>query len=402
MRLGIDRLLEDREYIRMLQGRRIALVAHPASMTSSSFLHSMDALTTAGLKLSVALGPQHGIRGDKQDNMVETQDAYDIHHDIPVFSLYGRVRRLTPEMLSHFDVLLVDMQDVGCRIYTFLTTLCYLLEDCSQADKSLWVLDRPNPSGRPVEGLRLLPGFESFVGIGPVPMRHGLTLGEAARWYVDAYHLDLDLKVISMQGYDPTLSPGFGWPVYDMAWVNPSPNMASINAARAYAGTVMLEGTTLSEGRGTTYPLEVIGAPDLDIDAILKRMVGIAPGCLDGIKLRPCFFEPTFHKHAGHLCQGLQMHTDHPHYEHALFKPYRLVAIFLKALRSVQPDYEIWRDFEYEYVTGRLPIDTINGGPGLREWVDHTELGIQEFENLLIQDETSWQDEIRGYLLYPH
>jgi uncharacterized protein YbbC (DUF1343 family) len=341
------------------------------------------------------------MRGDKQDNMVETQDAYDTHYNMPVFSLYGSVRRLTPEMLTHFDVLLVDVQDAGCRIYTFLTTLCYLLEDCAQTEKSLWVLDRPNPAGRPVEGLRLLPGFESFVGVGPIPMRHGLTLGEAARWYVGAYHLDLDLKVISMQDYDPTISPGFGWPVYDMAWVNPSPNMASINAARVYAGTVMLEGTTLSEGRGTTYPLEVVGAPDLDIDAILKQMIDIAPQWLKGVKLRPCFFEPTFHKHAGRLCRGLQIHTDHPQYEHTLFKPYRLIALFLKALRRVQSDYEIWRDFEYEYVTGRLPIDTINGGPGLREWVDSPELGVGEIDALLITDETSWRAEISDYLLYP-
>jgi uncharacterized protein YbbC (DUF1343 family) len=400
MRLGIDRLLADREVIRALQGRRIALLAHPASMTSGSFVHSMDALVAAGLNLTAAFGPQHGLRGDKQDNMVETQDAYDDNHNIPVFSLYGSVRRLTPQMLSHFDVLLVDVQDVGCRIYTFLTTLCYLLEDCAQADKSLWVLDRPNPAGRPVEGLRLLSGFESFVGVGPVPMRHGLTLAEAARWYVDAYHLDLDLTVISMQGYDPTKSPGFGWPIYDLAWVNPSPNMASLNAARAYAGTVLLEGTTLSEGRGTSCPLEVVGAPDLSIDAILKQMNGIAPQWLEGVKLRPCFFEPTFHKHAGRLCRGLQIHTDHSHYAHTLFKPYRLIALFLKALRRVQPDYEIWRDFDYEYVTGRLPIDTINGGPDLREWVDNPELGVGEFEALLMADEASWRDEIASYLLY--
>ena len=399
MKLGIDGLLTDGRLKSSLQGRRLALLAHPASMTGD-FVHSIDALTSAGLKISAAFGPQHGMRGDKQDNMVETQDAFDGKHGIPVFSLYGRVRRPTSEMLDCFDVLLVDVQDVGCRIYTFLTTLCYLLEDCAKAGKALWVLDRPNPAGRPVEGSKLRSGFESFVGAGPLPMRHGLTLGEAARWCVDFNRLDLELEVVAMHAYDPRAYPGFGWPVYDIAWVNPSPNMASLNAARAYAGTVMLEGTTLSEGRGTTRPLEVVGAPDLDIDMIFSTMHDTAPQWLQGVKLRTCYFEPTFHKHVGRLCSGFQIHTDHPSYDHNCFTPYRLIALFLKVLRSIYPDYPIWRDFDYEYAKGRLPIDTIDGGPRLREWVDDSDRGIEDFEQHLIEDERAWREETCKYYLY--
>jgi uncharacterized protein YbbC (DUF1343 family) len=338
--------------------------------------------------------------GDKQDNMVETGDAFDAKHGIPVYSLYGEVRRASSEMLDHFDVLLIDVQDVGCRIYTFLTTLCYLLEDCAKAGKALWVLDRPNPAGRPVEGLKLRSGCESFVGAGPLPMRHGLTLGEAARWYVDFKRLDLEFNVVVMHDYDPLASPGFGWPVHELAWVNPSPNMASLNAARAYAGTVMLEGTTLSEGRGTTRPLELVGAPDLDIEKIVETMHHTAPRWLHGVKLRPCYFEPTFHKHVGRLCSGFQIHTDHPSYDHSSFSPYRLIALFLKVLRKINFDYPIWRDFDYEYATGRLPIDTINGGAALREWVDDTDRGIDDFEHPLIADEKAWREESAKYLLY--
>ncbi len=399
MKLGIDRLLNDAQLRSLLNGNRLAILAHPASMTSD-FVHSVDALVASGLKLAAAFGPQHGMRGDKQDNMVETDDMFDAKHRIPVFSLYGKVRRPTPKMLAHFDVMLIDVQDVGCRIYTFLTTLFYLLEACAGAGKQLWVLDRPNPAGRPVDGLTLQAGFESFVGGASIPMRHGLTLGEAARWYYDCQKLDLKLKIVAMEDYDPTTPPGLGWPLHDLPWVNPSPNMASLNAARSYAGTVLLEGTTLSEGRGTTRPLEIVGAPDIEIDTILKVMQDTAPAWLQGCNLRPCYFEPTFHKYAGQLCNGFQIHTDHPSYDHRKFKPFRLIALFLKALRMVYPRYEIWRDFDYEYIKGRLPIDTINGGPTLRTWVDNSDAGIEEFATILREDENAWCKQTAPYLLY--
>ncbi len=212
-KFGIDRLLTDSSLRRPLAGRRVALLAHPASVTQD-LTHSLDALASCGdIRLSAAFGPQHGLRGDKQDNMVETSDYEDPAHGIPVFSLYGTVRRPTPQMMSAFDTVLVDLQDVGCRIYTFVTTLRYVLEEAARHSRSVWVLDRPNPAGRAVEGLRLRRGWESFVGAGALPMRHGLTLGELARWFVRTLRLDVDCQVVTMEGWAPSQSPGYGWPL---------------------------------------------------------------------------------------------------------------------------------------------------------------------------------------------
>ncbi|MCW5893287.1 MAG: DUF1343 domain-containing protein [bacterium] len=400
MRLGIDRLLADPALRRPLAGRRLALLAHPASMTRG-FQHAVDALMACpDTPLAAAFGPQHGMRGEKQDNMQETDDYVDPRHGIPVFSLYGSVRRPTPAMLDAFDVLLVDVQDVGTRIYTFLTTLLYVLEAAAQAGKAVWVLDRPNPAGRPVEGTRLRPGWESFVGAGPLPMRHGLTLGEAAEWFRRTRNLDVDLTVVAMEGWDPTAGPGFGWPLGELAWVNPSPNAASPSMPRVFPGTVLLEGTELSEGRGTTRPLELFGAPDLDVAALLATMERLAPVWLRGCRLRPCFFMPTFHKHAGQVCAGLQVHVDDPGYDHAVFRPYRLVALFLKAIRTWRPDYALWRDFAYEY-DPRLPIDVIDGGPGLRTWVDDPAATAIDFDAACAADETAWALERLTLLRYP-
>ncbi|HYE44891.1 MAG TPA: DUF1343 domain-containing protein, partial [Caulobacter sp.] len=290
MKFGIDRLLADPALRRDLAGRRIALLAHPASVTEN-LTHSLDALAAcADLQLTAAFGPQHGMRGDKQDNMVESPDFNDPVHGIPVFSLYGEVRRPTGQSMGTFDVILIDMQDLGCRIYTFITTLLYVLEAAAEHGKSVWVLDRPNPAGRPIEGLTLRPGWESFVGAGPIPMRHGLTLGELGRWFIDHYRLDVDYRVIEMEGYDPNAAPGYGWPLGERTWINPSPNAPNLWMARAYAGTVMLEGTTLSEGRGTTRPLELFGAPDIDGRAVIARMRDLAPDWLHGCTLREISF----------------------------------------------------------------------------------------------------------------
>ena len=255
MKNGIDRLLEERALRKPLAGRRIALLAHPASVTAG-LTHSLDALAALDdLRLTAAFGPQHGLRGDKQDNMVESADFVDTVHGIPVFSLYGEVRRPTAAMMDAFDVLLVDLQDLGCRVYTFVTTLRYVLEAAAQHGKAVWVLDRPNPAGRPAEGMALRAGWESFVGAGPMTMRHGLTLGELAQWFVRTLELDVDCNVVTMDGWQPDAAPGYGWPAGERTWVNPSPNAPNLSMARCYAGTVMLEGTTLSEGRGTTRPL---------------------------------------------------------------------------------------------------------------------------------------------------
>ena len=321
MQFGLDRLVSDPALRAPLAGRRVALLAHPASLTAD-LTHALDALAAAGdIRLTAAFGPQHGLRGDKQDNMVESPDYADPAHGVPVFSLYGEVRRPTDAAMQTFDVILVDLQDLGTRIYTFITTLRYVLEAAAKHGKAVWVLDRPNPAGRPVEGLRLRPGWESFVGAGPLPMRHGLTLGELGAWFVATLKLDVDYRVIEMAGWAPDAAPGFGWPLGERAWINPSPNAPNLWMARAYPGTVMLEGATLSEGRGTTRPLEVFGAPDIDARAVIDEMRALARHWLAGCALRDGWFEPTFHKHVGQLCHGVQLVTEGPAYDHAAFRP---------------------------------------------------------------------------------
>jgi len=400
MKFGIDRLLEEPALRRALHGRRVALLAHPASVTRD-LTHSLDALAAlADVELTAAFGPQHGLRGDKQDNMVESADFEDPVHGIPVFSLYGEVRRPTAAMLDTFDVLLVDLQDLGCRIYTFITTLRYVLEDAARSGKTVVVLDRPNPAGRPVEGLRLRAGWQSFVGAGPLPMRHGLTMGELALWFVRSLGLDVELGVVAMNSWMPATGPGYGWPLGERSWVNPSPNAPGLSMARCYAGTVMLEGTTLSEGRGTTRPLEIFGAPDVEPRELMTSMQRLAPQWLRGCRLRECWFEPTFHKHAGRLCAGLQIHVDDPAYEHAAFRPWRLMALAFKALRLLRPDYDLWRDFAYEYERDRLAIDLINGSDLLREWVDDRTAVPADLDALAVDDEESWLEEREGVLLY--
>lgn len=405
MKFGIDRLLAEQKLRAPLAGKRVALVAHPASVTED-LTHSLDALAACDdITLSAAFGPQHGLKGDKQDNMVETATMVDEQYGIPIFSLYGEVRHPTAQMMDSADVFLFDLQDLGCRIYTFVTTLLYLLEAASGTGKAVWVLDRPNPAGRPVEGTLLVPGYESFVGAGPMPMRHGLTLGEMGHWFIKHFNLDVDYRVIEMEGWQPDDGPkngqgGFGWPE-DRIWINPSPNAANLNMARAYAGTVMLEGTTLSEGRGTARPLEVLfGAPDVDAGAVLTCMERLAPQWMQGCKLRECWFEPTFHKHQGALCNALMIHAEAPFYDHQSFRPWRLQALAFKAIRRFHPNYPLWRDFPYEYEFDRLAIDVINGGPALREWVDNPSAGPDDLDALASADETQWREEVSGLLLY--
>jgi uncharacterized protein YbbC (DUF1343 family) len=399
MNFGIDRLLAEPELRRPLEGRRVALLAHPASVTAD-LTHSLDALIAAGLNVTAVFGPQHGVRGDLQDNMMESPDFTDPTYGMPVFSLYGEVRRPSGQSMHTFDVVLIDLQDLGTRIYTFITTLRYMLEAAAEHGKAVWVLDRPNPAGRPVEGLTLLPGWESFVGAGAMPMRHGMTMGELGHWFIATLGLDVDYRVIEMTGWAPEEGPGFGWPLEDRVWVNPSPNAPNLWMARAYAGTVMLEGTTLSEGRGTTRPLELFGAPDLDARAVLAEMRRQAPEWLAGCALRDIWFQPTFHKHVGQLCHGIHIHPETPFYDHQAFRPWRLQAIAFKAIRLLYPEYDLWRDFPYEYEFGKLAIDVINGGPGLRDWVDDDAAQAPDLEQLAAIDERAWEDARRQYLIY--
>ena len=399
MKFGIDRLLTEPELRKPLAGKRVALLAHPASVTAD-LTHALDALAALDdVNVTSAFGPQHGLRGDKQDNMMESPDFTDPVLGIPIFSLYGEVRRPSVESMETFDVILIDLQDLGCRIYTFITTLLYVLEASAAHGKAVWVLDRPNPAGRPVEGLTLQKGWESFVGAGPMPMRHGMTLGEIGHWFIDHYKIDVDYRVIEMAGYEPDAAPGHGWPA-DRIWINPSPNAANINMARAYAGTVLLEGATLSEGRGTTRPLEIFGAPDINARDVIAEMRAFAPQWLNGCTLREIWFEPTFHKHVHQLCHGMHIHAEGPSYDHDAFQPWRIQALAFKAIRRLYPEYDLWRDFPYEYEFGKLAIDVINGGPALREWVDAPDSTPEQLDAMTLADEKDWLQKRVQYLLY--
>ena len=411
-RLGIDRFVTDKTLRRSCTGKRVALLAHPASVSYArnsrfGFEHSMDALMalaneTGEFKVTAAFGPQHGIRGEVQDNMHETETFIDPNWKIPVYSLYGEVRRPTKEMMESFDVLLIDLQDVGTRIYTFLTTLLYVLEEAAKFGKKIVVLDRPNPAGRPVEGTLLEKGYVSFVGAAEgLPMRHGLTLLEAALWFKKRQKIDVDLEVIEMQGYRPDATGEHGWPSKSLTWVNPSPNAATVSMARAFPGTVLIEGTVLSEGRGTTRPLETLGAAGLEPERILMRMHELAPQWMKGCLIRPCWFKPTFQKHAGEIIGGFQIHVDNEAYDHEAFKPYRLIALWLKAIRTEDSKCAIWRDFHYEYEKDRLAIDLINGGKFLREWVDGgSSRSIDELESACSRDEKIWLADRAEFLRY--
>ncbi len=379
-----------------LRGRRVALLAHPASVDAALKPVWLRIPELPEVTFSALFGPQHGFGGEKQDNMVETADS--VHPDlhIPVFSLYGETRRLKPEWIDTFDVLLLDLQDVGVRVYTFLTTLGYLLEDLAgRPDKELWVLDRPNPVGRSVEGFTLEPGFESFVGAGPFPMRHGLTLGEFARWYRAFRRLDTNLTVVPMDGWDP----GLPWP-RDRVWLQPSPNMPSVETARSYPGTVMIEGVTLSEARGTTRPLAMVGDPRVEWRLVRSWLESHVPQLLEGFFLRDVAFEPTFHKHAGRVCGGFELVTADPVRDDRRYRPYRLVAAIFKAVRTIYPDLPLWTDPPYEYEFTTVPIDVITGGTRLRRWVEDSDATYAQFDAALVADEELWLEHACGYYRY--
>jgi uncharacterized protein YbbC (DUF1343 family) len=397
MKLGLEVLLENPKLLQSLKKKRVSLVCHPASV-DSRLQHSFDLLHKR-IGLSSAFGPQHGVKGEKQDNMIESDDLLHPEYKIPIFSLYGKVRKPTPEMMDTFDVLIFDLQDLGCRIYTFITTLVYVMQACAEHKKQVLILDRPNPAGREVEGFSLRSGWESFVGAAEFPMRHGLTVAEMALYYKDRFALDLDLTIIKMKGYDPEKKPGYGWPT-NRSWVNPSPNAQTLNMARAYSGTVLIEGTTLSEGRGTTRALEQVGASDIDFARVLKLMQKKAPQWMKGAILRECYFEPTFHKHEKKLCHGFQVHTDLPEYRPEQFKPFRLITLMLRCIRELYPKYPIYRDFQYEYTEGKLAFDVINGGPELREWIESSTAKPADLEKALRKDEKAWLKARAPFLLY--
>ena len=424
-RFGIEHLAAGFEPapVERLRGKRVALLAHPASV-DEELRHSVEVLVpwtrSNDVHLSALFGPQHGLRGEKQDNMVESQDFTDPTTGLPVFSLYGETRRLTERMIDHFDVLMVDLQDVGVRVYTFLTALGYILEDLhGRSDKEVWVLDRPNPTGRAQEGLSLDKGWESYVGVAPIPMQHGMTMGEFARWYREIRELSTKLTVVPMTGWSGRDARS-AWPE-GRVWLQPSPNMPALSTARAYPGTVMLEGTTLSEGRGTTRPLSQFGHPDVDWSRVLRRASTFSSGhgrtvstsglCgegggsdaivdLFGCRVRQVTFQPTFHKHAGIPTPGVEIIAEGRFYEPARFRPYRLVAALLKAIRLEHPGLKLWTDPPYEYEYEKTPIDVITGGTRFREWVETREATWREMERMLQADEAAWRQESASWWMY--
>lgn len=400
-KLGLEVFLADQKQLKKLKNKKVSLICHPASV-DTKLNHAID-LMAKKVNLTSAFGPQHGVKGEKQDNMIESDSFIDPVLKIPIYSLYGEVRRPTPEMMNSANVFIFDLQDLGCRIYTFITTLLYIMEECTKYKKTLIVLDRPNPAGRVVEGFTLEKGWESFVGAAEIPMRHGLTVGELSLFFKNHFKLDLDLQIVKMKGYNPNKKNEWGWSTA-RPWVNPSPNAQTLNMARCYSGTVLIEGTTLSEGRGTTRALELMGASDINYSEVLKLMNQLdqkeKTKWMQGVLIRECYFEPTFHKHQKKLCHGFQMHTDTPYYKHNLFKPFRLTALMLKAIRKLHPNYPIYRDFEYEYTKGKLPFDVINGGPKLRNWIEDSKANLKQLDADLKKDEASWIKTRKKFLLY--
>ena len=386
---GLDRFVggEARE-ASGLRNSRLGLIAHPASVTPG-LTHAADAILGAGYDLRALFGPQHGARGEKQDNMIESDHYLDPVTRLPVHSLYGEVRKPTPAMLDGLDALLFDLQDVGVRVYTFVWTMALAMEACADAGIRFVVLDRPNPiGGTRREGPLLRPGYESFVGLHPVPLRHGLTCVEMARWLNEERCIGCDLTVIPCDGWHRSML----WPDTGLPWVMPSPNLPTPDSCVVYPGMVLLEGTNLSEGRGTTRPFELFGAPWLDAAALTARLAGAR---LPGVHLRPCHFEPTFQKHVGRLCGGAQLHVTDPD----AFEPVRTAVEILVAAHKLAPNDFAWRQPPYEYEETLSPIDILWGHSGLREGV----LEGATTDEILggVEGELSgFADAVEPYLLY--
>ncbi len=357
-RFGIEVLLDRRP--RWLRTERVGLLCHPASV-DQQLVHSSDRLRDAiGKQLVVLFGPQHGARGEKQDNMIESADYQDARLGVPVFSLYGKSREPTEEMLRGIDVLIVDLQDVGTRIYTFVSTMVACLTAAAKFRRRVVVLDRPNPiGGTQVEGTPLEAEFCSFVGAIPgLPMRHGMTIGELANLANERLQIGCELEVIAMTGWRRENY----WDDLRLHWVAPSPNMPTLASALCYPGTVMFEGTNVSEGRGTTQPFELIGAPFIDASRLIARTHSYR---LAGVHLRPVTFEPTFHKWAGKPCGGVQIHV----LDRLTFEPFRTALVLLAAIHRLWPKDFAWKPPPYEYEHERMPIDLIAGCRDVRSHV---------------------------------
>jgi uncharacterized protein YbbC (DUF1343 family) len=354
--LGSDRLLASNR----LDGRRVGIVCNPASV-DARLRHIADRLAAhPGARLTAIFGPQHGFRSDVQDNMIETGHAHDAIRRVPVYSLYSETREPTPEMLQDLDLLVIDLQDVGVRIYTYIYTMANCLKAARKQGLEVLVCDRPNPiGGAQVEGMVLVPGFESFVGMYPIPMRHGMTIGELARLFNDEFGLGANLEVIPMEGWRRDMY----FDATGLTWIISSPNIPTFDTTTVYPGGVLFEGTNVSEGRGTTRPFELLGAPwvvaESFADALNRRQ-------LPGVFFRPALFEPTFHKHAGKGCAGCQVHV----LDRRTFQPVETGVALIEAFRASDPDRFRWKDPPYEYEFDKMPIDCLAGSSELREQID--------------------------------
>jgi uncharacterized protein YbbC (DUF1343 family) len=385
--VGIERLLADHRAL--IAGKRVALVSNPASV-DGAFRHSADVLSgDPDVRVAALFGPQHGFHSDLQDNMIETPHDRDHRRRVPIYSLYSETREPTAEMLRDVDVLVVDLQDVGTRVYTYIYTMANCMRAAARHGLRVIVCDRPNPiGGEAVEGATLRPAYASFVGQFPIPLRHGLTIGEIARLFNQEFGLNAALEVVPLEGWRRTM-------YFDetrLPWIMPSPNLPTLDGAIVYPGAVLFEGTTISEGRGTTRPFELIGAPGIDADRLAGAMN--ARG-LPGVYFRPAFFEPTFQKHARQTCGGCQLHVT----DRRSFRPVRAAVELMAEIRRQAPSAFAWRQPPYEYEHDHWPIDILYGSDRLRAAIDRG----AEIEPLVAswaEDEHAFRQMSARYLLY--
>ncbi len=377
IKLGIEKLLETSP--KWLKEKRIGLLVNQASV-DSHLRHTADLLMQSyPHNIKALFGPQHGIRGEKQDNMVESDDFIHPRFNLPVFSLYGATRIPTREMLEHIDLLIIDLKDVGTRVYTFISTMVYCLEAAKQYDKKVVVLDRPNPiGGDKLEGNLLKDEFRSFVGVYPLPMRHGLTIGELALLFNQHYKIGCELEIISMDGWNRSML----FNETGLHWIPPSPNMPTPATAMVYPGQVILEGTNLSEGRGTTNPFELFGSPFIDPHQLKKK---VDSRKLRGIHLREVFFQPTFNKWENEVCGGLHIHVT----DARTYQPYVTTLAIIQDIITLYPHHFAWRTPPYEYEKEKIPVDIITGDKSLREGIERQ----KEIADL----EKTWQKELQDF-----
>ena len=385
VRLGSDLLLSSTK----LRKANIGVVCNHASV-DREFVHVLDRVgSTPGVKLAAIFGPQHGFRSDVQDNMVETPHVDDPGRRVPIYSLYSETREPTAAMLKGIDALVIDLQDIGARIYTYIYTMAHCLRAGKRHGVPVIICDRPNPiGGVDVEGATLVPGFESFVGQFPIPMRHGMTIGELARLFNEHFAIGAQLEVVTMEGWRRDMyADATGLP-----WVMPSPNMPTLDTAIVYPGTVLFEGIMLSEGRGTTRPFELVGAPWIEAERFARDMNGLQ---LPGAYFRPAVFEPTFQKHAKQACGGCQIHVT----DRAAFRPV-LTGVALAAMfHTTNPSKFAWRQPPYEYEHDKMPIDILAGSDIFRKQIE-SGVPATEIASGWGEDEATFERLRQKYLLY--